>query len=76
MSTIVRCPRGIELRDGDEARLITRVQEHAREAHDLTLSDEQLRAHIRDEAGPPAQSVEQPRARALSTWLVQPYGST
>lgn len=44
MSKIVRCTCGVELRDGDEARLITRVQEHAQEAHDLALTDEQVRA--------------------------------
>jgi predicted small metal-binding protein len=40
---VVRCACGVELRDRDEADLIRRVQEHAREAHDLTLSDEQVR---------------------------------
>ena len=40
---VVRCACGVELRDRDEAELIRRVQEHAREAHDLTLSDEQVR---------------------------------
>ena len=44
MSKIVRCACGVELRSQDEGELISRVQEHAREAHDLTLSDEQVRA--------------------------------
>jgi predicted small metal-binding protein len=32
------------MRDQDEGELIRRVQAHAREAHDVTLSDEQVRA--------------------------------
>ena len=44
MTKVVRCTCGIELRDDDEARLIARVQRHAKEAHDLTLDDEQVRA--------------------------------
>jgi hypothetical protein len=44
MTKVVRCTCGIELRDADEARLIAQVQRHAKEAHDLTLSDEQVRA--------------------------------
>ena len=44
MERIVRCTCGIELRDVDVARLIEQVQQHAKEAHDLTLSEEQVRA--------------------------------
>lgn len=44
MTRIVRCSCGFELRDADEARLIARVQQHAREAHDLDLNEEQVRA--------------------------------
>ena len=44
MSKVVRCTCGVEIRDADETRLVTRVQQHAREAHDLDLSDEQVRA--------------------------------
>lgn len=44
MAKVVRCACGIELRDTDEQRLIAQVQAHAREAHDLTLDDEQVRA--------------------------------
>jgi predicted small metal-binding protein len=43
MGKVVRCACGVELRDRDEGELIRRVQEHAREAHDLTLSEEQVR---------------------------------
>lgn len=43
MTKVVRCTCGVELRNGDEAALIVQVQDHAREAHDLTLSDEQVR---------------------------------
>ncbi len=44
MSKVVRCSCGVELRDPDEDALIAHVQAHAREAHDLTLSAEQVRA--------------------------------
>ena len=44
MTRVVRCTCGVELRDAEEARLVIRVQEHAREAHELDLSDEQVRA--------------------------------
>lgn len=44
MTNVVRCSCGIDLRDPDETRLIVRVQEHAKEAHDLDLNDEQVRA--------------------------------
>jgi predicted small metal-binding protein len=43
MAKVVRCSCGVELRDQDESALIEQVQAHAREAHDLTLSDEQVR---------------------------------
>jgi predicted small metal-binding protein len=41
---MVRCACGLDLRDSDEARLIARVQQHAKEAHDLDLNEEQVRA--------------------------------
>ncbi len=44
ISKVVRCSCGVELRDPDEGVLIQQVQAHARDAHDLTLSDEQVRA--------------------------------
>ncbi len=40
----VHCTCGVEIRNRDEATLIREVQAHAREAHDLTLNDEQVRA--------------------------------
>ncbi len=43
MSKVVRCACGVELRSQDETELIARVQEHAHEAHELDLSDEQVR---------------------------------
>ncbi len=43
MARVVRCACGVELRDEDEQSLIRRVREHAREAHDLALDDEQIR---------------------------------
>jgi len=44
MTKLVRCTCGIELRSSDERELIGRVQEHAAEAHELELNDEQIRA--------------------------------
>lgn len=44
MRKIVRCMCGIELSSTDEAELIARVTAHAKEAHDLDLSEEQIRA--------------------------------
>jgi predicted small metal-binding protein len=41
---VVRCSCGVELRGRDEGELIRRVQQHAREVHDATLSAEQVRA--------------------------------
>lgn len=43
MGKVVRCTCGVELRDQDEGQLIQRVQEHAREAHELELSPDQVR---------------------------------
>jgi predicted small metal-binding protein len=43
MRKVVRCACGVELRGVDENELIKRVQQHAREAHDLALSEEQVR---------------------------------
>jgi len=44
MERVVRCTCGIELRDADVAKLTEKVQQHAKEAHDLALTDEQVRA--------------------------------
>jgi hypothetical protein len=44
MSKVVRCACGVEIRDPDETALIARVQEHASAAHDLSLSEEQVRS--------------------------------
>jgi predicted small metal-binding protein len=41
---VVRCSCGVEMRGRDESELIRRVQEHARDVHDVALSDEQVRA--------------------------------
>lgn len=53
MRKIVRCACGLELSDDQEPNLISRVQAHAKEAHDLTLSDDQVRdmMEIDQEAG-------------------------
>ena len=44
MRKVVRCSCGVEIRADDERDLIARVQAHAKEAHDLTLSEEQVLA--------------------------------
>ncbi len=44
VAKVVRCNCGIELRNTNEQELIRSVQEHAREAHDLQLNDEQVRS--------------------------------
>ena len=41
---VVRCSCGVEMRAQDEGVLIRRVQEHARDVHDVMLSEEQVRA--------------------------------
>ena len=40
----VHCTCGVEIRNNDEEQLIRDVQQHARDSHDLTLNDEQVRA--------------------------------
>jgi predicted small metal-binding protein len=44
VSKVVRCSCGVEMRAQDEGELIRQVQEHAREVHDVALSEEQVRA--------------------------------
>ncbi len=44
MTKVVQCSCGLDLRDADEQQLIAQVQKHAREAHDLDLNEEQVRA--------------------------------
>lgn len=44
MRKIVRCTCGIDLQSADESALIKLVQQHAKEAHELSLSNEQVRA--------------------------------
>lgn len=42
MGKVVRCTCGVEVRGEDDADLVLQVQQHAREAHDLTLSEQQV----------------------------------
>lgn len=44
VAKVVRCNCGMEIRDTDEKSLISSVQKHAVEAHDLNLSAEQVRS--------------------------------
>ena len=43
MRKIVRCACGMAMSSEDEKELIRLVQNHARAAHDLALSDDQVR---------------------------------
>ncbi len=44
VSRVVRCNCGIEIRSTDEKSSVSSVQTHAREAHELNLSAEQVRS--------------------------------
>ena len=46
MELVVRCTCGYEIRHTIEQELIQETQAHAREAHDLALSDEQVLAIV------------------------------
>ncbi len=50
MTRVVRCTCGAEVRAAEETELIPQVQKHALEAHDLTLTDDQVRDMIEIEA--------------------------
>ena len=41
MEQIIECPCGTVLRDADLASVVGRAQTHAKEVHDMELSDEQ-----------------------------------
>jgi predicted small metal-binding protein len=43
MRKVVRCACGMEIRSEDEAELIRLVQAHARDAHEMKLTDDQVR---------------------------------
>jgi predicted small metal-binding protein len=44
MQRIVRCNCGAEIRSDNERDLIEQVQQHAKSAHDLDLTEEQVLA--------------------------------
>jgi predicted small metal-binding protein len=44
MGKVVRCSCGVEVRAADERELIERVQAHAREAHGVSVTAEQVLA--------------------------------
>lgn len=44
MTKLVRCACGVEIRNADEEQLTRDTQRHAKESHDLDLSDEQVRS--------------------------------
>ncbi len=47
MEKLIECPCGAVLRDTDESGLISRAQQHARETHDMELTDEQAADMVR-----------------------------
>lgn len=57
MRKIVRCACGLELSDERESELILRVQAHAKDAHDLSLSDDQVRDMMEIDQEPDAGST-------------------
>ena len=65
MNKVVRCACGVELRSADEDDLIRDVQAHAQKVHDLTLSEEQVRAMMEIE-----QEVREKVASALAYPMV------
>jgi predicted small metal-binding protein len=44
MRKVVRCSCGVEIRAEDERELVERVQAHAREAHGVSITAEQVLA--------------------------------
>jgi hypothetical protein len=55
METVLRCDCGFEVRAQDEAELVSRVQQHALEAHGLAFTpDEVLQLAFRAELDEPA----------------------
>ena len=44
MTKVIHCPCGVVLRDADERRLVAQAQRHAREAHQMELTEEQARS--------------------------------
>jgi predicted small metal-binding protein len=42
----IECPCGTVLRGSDEAAVVAEAQAHAREVHDMDLTDEQARSMI------------------------------
>jgi predicted small metal-binding protein len=43
MSKVIECPCGVVLRDDDDDALVATAQNHARETHQMELSQEQAR---------------------------------
>jgi predicted small metal-binding protein len=41
MDKVINCSCGVAIRGDDEAEIVATAQAHAREVHDLELSDEQ-----------------------------------
>lgn len=39
---VVECPCGVEIRSRDRIDLVSKVQQHASEVHDMNLDEEQI----------------------------------
>ncbi len=43
MAMVIECPCGVVLREDDAERVVASAQVHARQTHDMDLSEEQAR---------------------------------
>jgi predicted small metal-binding protein len=46
MKSLVRCSCGLEFKSPDETHVIQAVKSHAKDAHDLTYTTEQIKALV------------------------------
>lgn len=44
---VIECPCGVVLRGDDESGVMTQAQDHAKQTHDMDLSDDQARGMLR-----------------------------
>jgi predicted small metal-binding protein len=49
MVKVVYCPCGVTIRDSDDAGLIRQAQKHAKDTHEMDLTDDQVLAMARPE---------------------------
>lgn len=44
---VIECPCGVVLRGDDESGVMSQAQDHAKQTHDMDLSDDQARGMVR-----------------------------